>query len=423
MTTPPGPPTGSPPAPAVGPTPAAVGAVDPSDRTHRPAGRDVLVATAVWVLDLALFSTAGSDLAQAGPDGSTLLLAAFAALAPVALLWRRRAPVTVFALVSALGLVGTALVPGYQPVLGVLVALYAVGAHAPADRAWATVPALAPYLVIAANEAWLAGREDAGRRTAVFVGLALVYATVVAGVWALGRWAGSNRRRLAAAERLRVLEAQRAVTDERARISRELHDIVAHSVTVMLLQAGGARRIVTTDPDRAGQALAHIEQVGRQAVEELRRMLAVIAPGDAPAPAEDRHPGPAEIDDLVIRMRDAGLPVTVTVDGRPRPVDPSVGLAAYRTVQEALTNAARYAGPQATAIVRLTWGDDLEVEVRDTGGTASGGLPSTGRGLLGLRERVAVVGGELAAGPLPDAGFRVYARLPLRAAPTVAATS
>ncbi|RFS43255.1 sensor histidine kinase [Micromonospora craniellae] len=320
-----------------------------------------------------------------------------------------------FALVWALGLVGTALVPGYQPVLGVLVALYAVGAHAPVDRAWATVPALAPYLVIAANEAWLAGRDDAGRRTAVFVGLTLVYATVVAGTWALGRWAGSNRRRLATAERLRVVEAQRAVTDERARISRELHDIVAHSVTVMLLQAGGARRVVATDPDRAGQALAHIEQAGRQAVEELRRMLAVIAPGDPPAPGEERHPGPAEVDDLIVRMREAGLPVTLTVDGRPRTVDPSVGLAAFRTVQEALTNTARYAGPQATATVRLTWGDDLEVEVRDTGGTATGGLPSTGRGLLGLRERIAVVGGELAAGPLPGEGFRVYARLPLPA--------
>ncbi|WP_433527995.1 sensor histidine kinase [Micromonospora sp. CA-263727] len=381
-----------------------------------PARRDVLVAVAVWLLDLALFSTAGTDLARAGGlGGSTVLLLAFAALGPVALLWRRRAPVAVFAVVWVLGLVGTALVPGYQPVLGVLVALYAVGAHASAARAWVTVPALAPYLVIAANEAWLAGREDAGRRTAVFVGLALVYALVVGGTWALGWWAGSNRRRLAAAERLRAVEAERAVADERARISRELHDIVAHTVTVMLLQAGGARRVLATDPDRAGQALTHIEQAGRQAVEELRRMLNVIAPGDTTAPADPRHPGPGDVEELVAGMRASGLRVDLAVDGPSRPVDPSVGLAAYRTVQEALTNVVRYAGPQATATVRLNWADQLEVEVRDTGGdgTPVGGALSTGRGLVGLRERVAVAGGELTTGPVPGEGFRVYARLPL----------
>ena len=380
-----------------------------------PARRDVLVAAAVWLLDLALFSTAGTDLARAGGlGGSTVLLLAFAALGPVALLWRRRAPVTVFVVVWALGLVGTALVPGYQPVLGVLVALYAVGAQAAASRAWVTVLALAPYLVIAANEAWLAGREDAGRRTAVFVGLTLVYALVVAGTWALGWWAGSSRRRLADAVRLRAVEAERAVADERARISRELHDIVAHTVTVMLLQAGGARRVLATDPDRAGQALTHIEQAGRQAVEELRRMLTVIAPGDT-TPVDPRHPGPGDVEDLVERMRAGGLRVHVSVDGTARPVDPSVGLAAYRTVQEALTNVARYAGPQATATVRVTWADDLEVEVRDTGGdgTAAGAVLSTGHGLVGLRERVAVAGGELTAGPVPGEGFRVYARLPL----------
>ncbi|RIV41556.1 sensor histidine kinase [Micromonospora radicis] len=386
-----------------------------SARPRVPARRDVLVAGAVWLLDLALFSTAGTDLARAGgPDGATVLLLGFAALAPVGLLWRRRAPVTVFALVWALGLAGTALVAGYQPVLAVLVALYAVGAHAPANRAWATVPALAPYLVIAANEAWLAGRDDTGRRTAVFVGLALVYALVVAGTWALGWWAGSNRRRLAEAERLRAVEAHRAVADERTRISRELHDIVAHTVTVMLLQAGGARRILASDPQRAGQALADIERAGRQAVEELRRMLAVIAPGGTPTP-DAHHPGPADLEELVAGVRAAGLRVTLTVDGRPRPVDPSVGLAAYRTVQEALTNTARYAGPRATAEVRLSWADELEVEVLDSGGTPTGAAAglSTGHGLTGLRERVDVAGGELTTGPVAGRGFRVHARLPL----------
>ncbi|MBF9127701.1 hypothetical protein I0C86_01625 [Plantactinospora sp. S1510] len=233
-----------------------------------------------------------------------------------------------------------------------------------------------------------------------------------------------------------MAEAGRAVAAERARISRELHDVVAHSVTVMLLQAGGARRILPTDPGRAATALGHIEEAGRQAVDELRRMLAVLVPDDTvPADAEapgppgpagpaDNQaglPGPDEIDDLVTRMRDTGLRIALTRDGTPRPVAPSVGLAAYRTVQEALTNAARYAGAHARVDVRIRWGDELSVEVCDDG--PAGAVPaagdprlSTGHGLLGLRERVAVVGGELSTGPVPAGGFRVAARLPLSTA-------
>jgi len=398
-------------------------------------GRDALLAVAVWVLDLALFSTAGTDLANAGAGTATLVLIGYAGLGATALLWRRRHPVPVFGLVWVHAMVGSTLIAGYQPVLCGLVALYTVGAYAALGRAWLIAPALVPFLVIAANEAWLAGRADADRRTAVFLGVGLVYTLVVSGIWALGRWAGTSRRRLADAERRRVAEAGRAVAAERARISRELHDVVAHSVTVMLLQAGGARRVLTADPDRAATALGHIEEAGRQAVDELRRMLAVLVPDDSapteagasgtPDPADSQAglPGLAEIDDLVARMRDTGLQVALTRDGTPRQVAPSVGLAAYRTVQEALTNAARYAGTHAAVEVRLRWDDDLLVEVRDDG--PAGAVPaagdsrlSTGHGLLGLRERVAVVGGELATGPVPAGGFRVAARLPL---PTPAA--
>lgn len=381
-----------------------------------PAGRDVAVAVAVWVLDLALFSTAGSDLAHAGASPGLLALAGYAALGPVALLWRRTAPVPVFGLLWLHALVGAALVAGYQPVLGTLTALFAVGAYAPTRWSWLIAPALSPYLVIAANEAWLAGQADAGRRNAVFVGLALAYGLVVAGVWAAGRWAGTNRRRLASAERRRAAEAARAVAGERARISRELHDIVAHSVTVMLLQAGGARRVVSTDPARAADALGNIEQAGRQAVEELRRMLAVLAPGTA-EPADAVHPGVADVPELVRRLRGTGLDVELVVTGEPRPVPPSVGLAAYRTVQEALTNVSRHAGTAARAVVRLDWRDGLRVEVCDGGpaGPAPAAGLSTGHGLLGLRERVTVAGGRLDAGPLPDGGFEVVARLPVAA--------
>jgi signal transduction histidine kinase len=389
-------------------------------RPTRPGRPDVVVAAAVWVLDLALFSTAGTDLAHAGAaDRGLLLLLGYALLGPVVLLWRRSAPVPVFAVVWVHAVVGAALVPGYQPVLGALAALYAVGAYAAPRWSWLIAAALAPYLVIAANEAWLAGQADQHRRTAVFVGLTLAYALVVAGVWTVGWWAGASRRRLAAAEQHRAEAAARAVTAERARISRELHDIVAHSVTVMVLQAAGARRVLPTEPALVAEALGHIEQAGRQAVEELRRMLAVLGPGDGTA-AASTPPGPADIGELVRQLHAGGLRVALTVEGEPRPVDPSVGLAAYRTVQEALTNVSRHAGAEAPATVLLRWQDELLVEVRDAG--PAGGAPqldglSTGHGLVGLRERVAVAGGELTAGPLPEGGFRVAARLPL-ATPT-----
>ncbi|MCI4066980.1 histidine kinase [Micromonospora sp. R77] len=397
-------------------------------RPGRPARADVLVAAAVWLLDLALFSTAGTDLAHAGAASSgLLLLLGYALLGPVALLWRRTAPAPVFALVWVHAVVGATLVAGYQPVLGALAALYAVGAYAPARWSWLIAPALAPYLVIAANEAWLAGQTDPGRRTAVFVGLAPTYAVVVTGVWAVGRWAGTSRRRLATAERRRAEAAARAVAAERARVSRELHDIVAHSVTVMVLQAGGAGRVLPTDPSRAAEALDHIVRAGQQAVEELRRMLTALGPDAAEsADATSTHPGAADVADLVDRMRAGGLRVTLTVSGTPRPVDPSVGLAAYRTVQEALTNVSRHAGGAARATVLLRWGDDLTVEVRDAGPEGAAPEPaaalSTGHGLLGLRERLTVVGGELTATPLPDGGFQVVARLPLATPVPVGAT-
>ncbi len=372
---------------------------------------DLLLAAAVGVLDILFFSTAGSNLAELGSGHlSAIWLIAYAALGAVALIWRRRRPVAVYWLVWLHAVVGTSFVHGYQPVLGVLVALYTVGAHQPRHQAWLIAPTVAPFAVIAANEAWLA---EPGRRVAVFTGLAAFYALFSAGIWALGYWTGLSRRRLAEAQRLRELEARLAVAGERERISRELHDIVAHSVTVMVLQAAGAQRVVHTDPQRAADALGQVEACGRQAMSELRRMLALHGAANE---AGAGQPGLADLGELVEGVRRSGVPVEVMVEGEPQQVDPSVELAAYRTVQEALTNAAKHAGAGTATTVRLMWTDDLVVKVTNASPRqvpATSRTLSTGHGLLGLRERVAVVGGRLEAGHSDEGGYQVTVNLPV----------
>ncbi|GIF97807.1 sensor histidine kinase [Catellatospora citrea] len=374
--------------------------------------QDTALALAVWLLDTALFSTAGADLGAARGGRSTLIIAGYVALGAVALIWRRRAPVAVFAWLWLHAVIGSVFVAGYLPTLPLMVAVYTVGAHLSRRRAWLIAPALVPYGVLAANGAWL---EPPSRQAATFVGLLLAFSLLVGGVWALGRWAGASRRRLAAAEQQRVASAHAAVAAERARISRELHDIVAHTVTVMMLQASGAGRIMATRPEQARAALTQIEELGGQAMAELRRMLAVLA-ADAPAEAA-AQPGLGDLDELLVRMRSAGMPVNLVVEGEPRQLDPSVGLAAYRTVQEALTNIAKHKGGDVPAVVRLVWADELLVKVTDKGAAELPRSPlSTGHGLLGLRERVAVAGGRLDAGPTGDGGFEVSAALPAQAA-------
>jgi signal transduction histidine kinase len=375
-------------------------------------------ALAVWVLDVAFFSTAGTNLSQVGQGNlSPLGLIGFAALGAAALIWRRRAPLLVFGIVWLHAMVGMTLVAGYQPVLAVLVMVYTIGAHRPVRQAWVIAPAVAPNALAAVNEAW---KSTPDRRVLVFLGLLGFFTLLSAGVWALGNRVAASRRRLAESERLRRVEAELAVAQERARISRELHDIVAHTVTVMVLQAAGAQRILQKNPDRAEQALGQIADLGRAAMNELRRMVSLHndSGSDSSAAEPAQPPGLANLPELLDRVRGGGIAVTFAEEGRPRRVDPSVGLAAYRAVQEALTNTAKHAGPGASAEVRLVWTDDLLVEVTD-GGTKA--IPatsqdlSTGHGLIGLRERVAVVGGRFDSGPRDDGGFRLAVSLPVTA--------
>ncbi|WP_433618762.1 sensor histidine kinase [Dactylosporangium sp. CA-139114] len=227
-------------------------------------------------------------------------------------------------------------------------------------------------------------------------------------------------------QRVRMAEAQReaeatvAVQRERARIAQELHDVVTHNVSVMVVQAVAARRVLSVAPDKVDQALAAIESGGRAAMNELRHVMGLLTmDGDEPGPDEPEveppSPGLDRIPELVARVRDAGTPVEVIVEGDPRPLPPGVDLAAYRVVQEALTNAMKHAAGAAVRVRIEHRPAQVRVEVTDDGGSTGPAAPAgDGRGLIGLRERLAVYGGTLAGGPLPTGGFRVHATIPVQ---------
>jgi len=227
------------------------------------------------------------------------------------------------------------------------------------------------------------------------------------------------RRRLAeSATRLRRsaqeqrAATQRAIEAERARIASELHDVVTHNVSVMVVQAGAARKVLASSPGDAEEALLAVEAGGRTALAELRSLLGLLSPdGDGQGQAALRpQPGLAELSALIGRVSAAGLPVRLRVSGEPRPLPPGADLAAYRVVQEALTNVLRHAGESAVSVL-IAWGEHLVITVSDDGTRSSGGPP--GRGLLGLRERLSIYGGELDAGPRPGGGWQLRAVMPL----------
>jgi signal transduction histidine kinase len=301
----------------------------------------------------------------------------------------------------------TTVQPLQTPLVGVLLAGYAVGAYTTGRAALA-----APFVLTAGMLAVIASFEHQVFTDYVFpTGFVLV-------AWLAGRGL-STRARLTeelheAAVRAREAHEQelaRAAADERRRIAREMHDVVAHSVSVRVVQAGGARRILDRDPHRAVEAAAHIEDVGRAALAEMRRLLGVLHGGEDEA---DRAPQPTlrELDRLVERSRAAGLPVTLAVEGTPQPLPPGKDLAAYRVIQEALTNAIKYADSAPTSVT-VRWEPAwLELEIVDTGG-AMNGRNGSGHGLVGMEERVRLYDGSLRTGRIPGGGFEVVARLPL----------
>jgi signal transduction histidine kinase len=218
------------------------------------------------------------------------------------------------------------------------------------------------------------------------------------------------------AEEEHEAELARAAAEERRRIAREMHDVVAHSVSVMVVQAGGARRILQQDPERAIDAAVHIEETGRAALVEMRRLLGMLGAGEDAARAP--QPTLAALDSLVRRSREAGLRVELTVLGEPRSLPAGIDLAAYRVLQEGLTNALRHAGG-SPAEITVRWAPDaLELAVSDRGRGPSG--PGGGHGLVGMQERVRLYGGELWTGRRTGGGFEIRARIPLETEVTVA---
>jgi len=218
------------------------------------------------------------------------------------------------------------------------------------------------------------------------------------------------------AERLdatRELSAQTAAHEERTRIARELHDVIAHSVSLMVIQAGGARLVMDTEPDRAEESLLSVERAGRDALAEMRALLGALGDGRDPR-ALAPQPGLAEIDGLLAAARESGVDADLHVAGEPATVSPALDLCAYRIIQEALTNAIKHAAP-ARAAVRVSWqADALELEISDDG-SGSGAVNGAGggHGIAGMRERVALHGGSIDAGPRAGGGFAVRAQLPL----------
>lgn len=267
--------------------------------------------------------------------------------------------------------------------------------------------------------------------TAENVALSVILAVPFALAWVLGDSIRTRRayfaqleERAARLEKEREAQAKVAVAAERARIARELHDVVAHNVSVMVVQADGAAYVLDAAPDQARKALETISSTGRQALAEMRRLLGVLRTGEHQEAGEYvPQPGLQQIEDLVEQCRESGLPVDFKVEGTSRELPRGVELTAYRIVQEALTNTRKHGGPNAGASVRLVYFDDgLGLLVEDDGKGAphelyeEGGFDGQGHGLIGMRERVGMVGGTLDAGPRPGGGFRISALLPLKPA-------
>ena len=390
------------------------GALDnPIDRLRRhPFAVDVALAAAVWFCTVALPSAAyWQDPGRAFLVGTLLT---------VPLAWRRRAPVAAAAAVVAVGLFELVAVPEFLAAnVAALLMVYALAAY---STRWAAQAGLAVGLVgagLAALRYWNYGVTSSVVPVAGAIGVSVVAA------WALGNLRRARLQQLAALEeRAQLLELERdqemrlAATTERARIARELHDVVAHSLSVVIAQADGGRYAGRANPAAATDALEAIAATGRQALTDMRSLLGVLREGGG----EEYAPQPdvAAIPALVEDVRASGLDVDLIVEGRPQPLAAGPQLAAYRIVQESLTNVLKHAGSASRAWVRLSWRDDgLEVAVLDDGRGASAALMAGepgGQGLRGMVERAQLHGGRLTAGPRSGGGFAVQALLPYRGA-------
>jgi signal transduction histidine kinase len=384
-------------------------------------------------------AAAGRRLARIAPPAQDALLAAglavvaqietwgsaaFTAKFPMALLavtitvpiaWRRRAPVVVLVVGLLFGLVFGSLWPTVDPIyqiIALIVACYSLGAYGSFAAGLASVVVV---VCIYLTGAVLDDIQDTGQHGPGDVGM---LAFLVVGAWLLGRRverrsgeATEMAKRAEQLERERERQEADILARERARIARELHDVIAHSVSVMVIQAGAAEQLLDSDPPRAREPLVAVQELGRSTVDELRRMLGILRDHEH-EPSLNPQPGMAGLPHLIRQFREAGLPVEMRVEGDPVPLRPGIDLSAYRIVQEALTNTLKHAKPAAARVLVRYSGAVLELEVVDDGAPASPGN-GQGHGLVGMRERASLYGGVLTTGPRPGGGYGVRASLPV----------
>ncbi len=373
--------------------------------SRRPRGADAALTVAVFVTTLFLML----DPAEGEAPGELPFAALFLlAVACGALYWRRTEPLAVLGLTLIATLLAAAI--GYQDLAGgyaVLIALYSAGRYVDDER-WS-------YVGLAGSSSVCVGFPYLiGEITAVAVGFGLV---VLSAVWYVGRRLRTREEDAEERRREQAADADRAVQAERTRIARELHDVVAHRVSLMTVQAGAAKTVALDDPQAALRAMEAVEHAGRQALDELRHLLGVLRPtGDEGSLVP--QPGLADVPGLVDQFRAAGLDVSLRMADLPRGLPTRVDLSGYRIVQESLTNVLKHAGPKARTEVRVSAANGaVDIEVSDRGHAAAG-LPGSGYGIVGMRERALLLGGSLTAGPQIDGGFRVAAYLPVGGAGT-----
>ncbi|WP_229697521.1 sensor histidine kinase [Streptomyces lasiicapitis] len=391
-------------------------------RTHPLAVDAILAAVALVCMVIGSFAEPygerGSTWNVHSPGGLSLTLMALAALA---LVFRRRAPWIVLAATSGLSIVELVTSGPRAPVvMGAVIALYTVAASTNRPTTWrvglVTMTGLTGVAMLAGPLPWYA-QENLG----IFAWSGMAAAAGDA-VRSRRAFVDAMRERAERAERTREEEARRRVAEERLRIARDLHDVVAHHIALVNVQAGVAAHVMDKRPDQAKEALAHVRDASRSALGELRATVGLLRQtGDPEAPTEPA-PGLGRLDDLVDTFRHAGLPVDVARGDADLSLPAAVDLAAYRIIQEALTNVQKHAGEHAKAevsVVRV--GPNLEVTVLDDGAGTDAQAPDDpdrggGHGLLGMRERVSALGGRCSAGPRYGGGFRVHAILPVTTA-------
>ena len=356
-------------------------------------------------LSLAAILGAGSLLENLGAESWSLVLAPLAPL-PVAL--RRRAPLVMAALLFTIHVVGELTVPASNDEGAFLFAVAAllIGMYSTAAHEAMLARAIAGGLLIGVGANW--DLVVGGLSADDFWPFRFLF---MAGAWFAGRVFHGRGLQVVQMERQQEARTRAAIAEERARLARELHDVIAHNVSVMVVQAGAAQEVLTRAPHHANDSLENIQRMGRETVTELRRLLGILRVEDAESLTAPQ-PGLSELDALVQRVRSAGLPVDLEIGGRPRALPVSIDLSAYRIVQEGLTNTMKHSSASAVH-VQVTYGEhDLTLEIIDDGrGSPRNGVQ--GHGLIGMRERVAMFNGKLEFGNRPEGGFRLRADIPL----------